>query len=92
MGVLFVHWTTVWVRVELSRVVPLDGDCRAQVNTPDFMFEHFIVQLSDDTSWTPPVGGWSSTVMAIQLCTLKADPNGKNQNQIQIYNPAIRLQ
>ena len=84
MGVLFVHWTTVWVRVELSRMVPLDEDCRAQGNTPDFMFEHFIVHLSDDTSWTPPVGGWSSTVMAIQLCTLKADPNGNNQNQIQI--------
>ena len=78
MGVLFVHWTTVWVRVELSRMVPLDEDCRAQGNTPDFMFEHFIVHLSDDTSWTPPVGGWSSTVMAIQLCTLKADPIGNN--------------
>ena len=51
---------------------------RAQGNTPDFMLEYFIVHLSDDTRWTPPVGGWSSTVMAIQLCTLKADPIGNN--------------
>ena len=75
MGVLFVHWTTVWVRVELSGMVPFEEDCRAQGNTPDLMFEHFIVHYADGTSWIPPVGGWSSTVMAIQLCTPKADPN-----------------
>ena len=91
MGVLFVHWTTVWVRVELSRMVPLEEDCRAQGNTPDFMFEHFIVHLSDDTSWTPPVGGWSSTVMAIQLCTLKADPIGKQLKPNPILKPCNKI-
>ena len=60
IGVLFVHWTTMWVKVELLEMVPSSEGCRAQGNTPDFMLEWFIVHLSDDTVWSLPV-------MAIQL-------------------------
>ena len=66
MGILFVHWATIWIKVGLLEVVPSNEGCRAQGNTPGFMLECFIVHLSDDTVW-------SLTVMAIQLCTLKAE-------------------
>ena len=82
MGLLFVHLATIWVKVKLSGMVPSPERCRAQGNTPDFMFEHFIVHPLDDTRWTPPIGRWSLTVIGIQLCTLKAE----------YKNPAIILQ
>ena len=53
------------------RMVPSLEGCRVQGNTPGFMLEHFIVQLSNDTRWTPPLGGWSFTVITIQHCRLK---------------------
>ena len=49
MGVLFVHWTTMWVKIELLGLVPSPEGCRALVNTPDFMLEYFIVHPTDDT-------------------------------------------
>ena len=69
MGLLFVLLATIWVKVELLSVVSPSGECRVQGNTPDFMLEHFIVHPTDDTRWTPPIGRWSLTVIAIQLCT-----------------------
>ena len=63
---------TIWVKVEPSQIVPLRRGCRVQGNTPDFMLDHFIVHLSDDTRCAPPIGGQSLTVIAIQHCTLKA--------------------
>ena len=48
--------------------LPLRG-VQSTRNTPDFMLEPFIVHPTDDTRWTPPIGGWSLTVIAIQLCT-----------------------
>ena len=77
MGALFVHWARIWIKVELSEMVSSPEGCRAQGNTPDFMFEHFIGHPSDDTRWTPPIGRWSLTVISIQLCTLKAKYNRK---------------
>ena len=72
MGLLFMHWDTIWVKIELFLNGPLHKGCRVQGNTPDFMLEHFIVYLSDDTRWSPPIGGWSLTIIPIQHCTLKA--------------------
>ena len=69
MGLLFVHWTTMLVMIELSGLVPSPEGGRAQGNTPDFMLEYFIVHPTDDTRWTPPIGRWSLTVIAIQLYT-----------------------
>ena len=72
-GLLFVHWATIWVKVELLEVVPASEGYRVQENTPDFMLEHFIGHPLDDTRRTPPpIRRWSLTVIAIQLCTLKA--------------------
>ena len=73
MGLLFVHWATIWVKIELSGMVPSPERCRAQGNAIDFIFEHFIVHLLGDTRWTPPIERWSLTVIAIQICTLKAE-------------------
>ena len=58
-------------------MVPSTEEYWAQGNTPDFMLEYFIVHLSDDTRS-------SLTVMAIQLCTFKAEPKIKPCNDITI--------
>ena len=74
MGLLFMNSATIWVKVELSQMVPHHRGHSAQGNTPDFMLEHFIVHLSDNTRWTPPIRGWGLTVIAhsrLNINTLK---------------------
>ena len=48
MGLLFMHWPTMWVKIELLGLVPSPEGCRVQGNTPDFMLKHFIVHPTDD--------------------------------------------
>ena len=67
MGLLFVHWTTIWVKIELAGLVSSPERCRVQGNTQDVVLEHFIVHPLDDTRWTSPIGKWSLTVITIQF-------------------------
>ena len=64
-GFLFVHWATIWVKIEqLHCTLSLRG-LWAIRNTPDFMLEHFIVLFLAGTRWTPSLEGWRLTVMTI---------------------------
>ena len=72
MGLLVVHRATIWVKVELSGMIHSSERCKVQGNTPDFMFEHFIVHPLDDTRLTPPIRRWSLSANAMQLGTLRA--------------------
>ena len=46
-------------------------ECRAQGNTPDFLFTHFIELFCDVTAGVPTDWELESTVMAIQQTTLR---------------------
>ena len=71
--------TNLWVSVHILghsfgiqyREHLLLKEFRAKGNTSDFILEHFIVLFLDGTQWAPTMWNLGSTVMAIQLCTLR---------------------
>ena len=68
----FMLWATIWVKVESLHWQPSSRVSRAQGNTPDFILEHFIVQLTADTQWQPSTEGWN--LVAIAITWVQAEP------------------
>ena len=70
-GCKFVHWATIWVGSGEITTSSYCEECRAQENTPDFIFTHFIELFCDVTGGAPRDWELESAVMAIQQTTLR---------------------
>ena len=66
-------------------------ECRAQGNTPDFIFTHFIELFCDVTAAAPRDWELESTVMAIQQTTLRVILVGKRKTLQCTYNHSITI-
>ena len=56
MGVLFMHWATIWVKMEHLHWQPSRRASRAQGNIPDFILYCIIL---NNTQWQPSTKGWN---------------------------------
>ena len=65
------HWATIWVGSGEITTSSSCEECRAQGNTPDYIFTHFIELFCDVTTGAPMDWELESAVMAIQQTTLR---------------------
>ena len=84
-------WATIWVGTGKITFSSYREECRAQGNTPDFIFTHFLELFCDVTAGTSR--GWEleSTVMAIQQITLRVILVGKRKTLQYNYNHSIAI-